>query len=143
MRDKVFYEWCEEIRDKNGDCIDMNHFEPGSLYERMVWIDGGGDQHVADLDDNEELVLVFNTGNESEGITDRSWAYVNLATGKLPEKFENGRKVPKRFHEELARWVSLKTLPLNGYTKTKWSWQEQSEPDAIMPVSVTLNKFNP
>ena len=113
--DKVFYEWDEEEIDEHGNIYNHNHFEPGSLYERYVRTDGGGDQSAVDLGDNEELVLVYNTGNACEGITDRAWAYVDLDTGKLPEKFDNGRKVPKRFHTELARWVKLKTLPLDGH----------------------------
>ena len=114
MADKVFYEWDTETIDENGDVHDHNFFE-SPLFDRFVWTDGEGNQVAADLDDNEELVLVFNTGNAHEGITDRAWAYVDLDTGKLPEKFDNGRKVPKRFHAELERWVKLKTLPLNGH----------------------------
>ena len=110
MRDKVFYEWDEETYDGCENIDDHNFFEPGSLYERYVRA-----HNAVDLADNEELVLVYNTGNAHEGITDRAWAYVDLDTGKLPEKFDNGRKVPNRFHLELARWVKLKTLPLDGH----------------------------
>lgn len=112
--DKVFYEWDTETIDENGDIHDHNFFD-GNLFDWFVWIDGEGCQAVADLEDNEVLVLVYNTGNPHDGITDRAWAYVDLDTGLLPEKFDNGRKVPKRFHAELARWVKLKTLPLSGY----------------------------
>tara|TARA_Y100000310_G_scaffold339234_1_gene431304 strand:- start:9076 stop:9477 length:402 start_codon:yes stop_codon:yes gene_type:complete len=115
MKDKVFYEWSEETRDEHGDCHDLDFFEDGNLYERFVWTDGFGHQVAADLEDNQELVLVFNTGNPDDGITDRAWAYVDLDTGLLPDEFDNNRKVPKRFHTELARWVKLKTLPLNGW----------------------------
>jgi len=114
LLDTVLYEWDTEIIDENGDIHDHNFFE-SPLFDRFVWTDGEGNQVAADLDDNEELVLVFNTGNPHDGITDRAWAYVDLDTGLLPERFDNNRKVPKRFHAELARWVKLKTLPLVGY----------------------------
>ena len=112
--DTVLYEWDTETIDENGDIHDHNFFE-SPLFDRFVWTDGEGNQVAADLDDNEELVLVFNTGNPHDGITDRAWAHVDLDTGLLPERFDNNRKVPKRFHAELARWVKLKTLPLVGY----------------------------
>tara|TARA_R110000824_G_scaffold131802_1_gene294059 strand:- start:331 stop:675 length:345 start_codon:yes stop_codon:yes gene_type:complete len=104
MRDKIFYEWDEEEIDENGNIYNHNHFEPGTMYQRYVRA-----HNAADLANNEELVLVYNT------MTDRAWAYVDLDTGKLPEKFDNGRKVPNRFHLELARWVKLKNLPLDGH----------------------------
>lgn len=54
------------------------------------------------------IVLVRDVGNANEGITDRSWAYLN-EDGTMPIYFEYGAgeqsliPVPKRFHDEVAR----------------------------------------
>ncbi len=52
------------------------------------------------------IVLVRNVGNDTEGLTDRAWAYVS--GGKLPATFtyaadeDSGIAVPVRFHKEVA-----------------------------------------
>jgi hypothetical protein len=54
------------------------------------------------------LVLVQNIGNDDEGIKDRGWAYVTFDDSgrpKLPELFDNGHNVPKRFQKQLERWA--------------------------------------
>ena len=48
------------------------------------------------------LVLVRDKGDDIEGLTDRAWAYIT-DEGTLPECFNNGIKVPKRFAEEFNR----------------------------------------
>lgn len=42
--------------------------------------------------------LVLNIGNEHEGVTHRSWAY--LTDDGLPERFEDGTPVPARYIRE-------------------------------------------
>jgi hypothetical protein len=36
-------------------------------------------------------------------IEDRTWAYID--NGKLPEEFEDGTRVPVRFHAEVKRFA--------------------------------------
>lgn len=79
----IYYEWDIETVDEHGDIIDHDFIDAPRLPAK----------------ENERLVLVFNKGDDNEGLLDRSWAYV--IDGKLPEEFENGRRVPKRFHEQL------------------------------------------
>ena len=105
MRDKTFYEWDVETIDKHGDVCDHHHAD--ALVDLF-----SDDRGYHRLDDNEELVLVWNTGNECDGITDRTWAYVDLSTGILPVKFDNGYPVPKKFHDELARVVKHIGTPI-------------------------------
>ena len=47
------------------------------------------------------LVLLWHIGNDVDGELERSYAYVQ--DGRLPIEFENGRKVPQRYHRELER----------------------------------------
>ena len=47
------------------------------------------------------IELVRDVGNEADGITYRQWAL--LTNGKLPNEFDGGAKVPKRFHDECRR----------------------------------------
>lgn len=82
------YEWCVEEMD--GEDIVDNHFCDD--YAECVEHSEAGDA----------IALVCSIGNESEGLQDRDWAYV--VDGKLPGEFPAmGRKVPKRFHAEVAK----------------------------------------
>lgn len=98
MRNTTYYEWDYEVIDSDsGDVLDHWHEDSLSDFGRP-------------LEENERLLLVRNEGNEIEGLTDRLWAYVK--DGKLPEYFSNaegnevGYKVPKRFHDELAKYLN-------------------------------------
>lgn len=89
----VYYEWAVEERDEHGDAIDVSHYETykAAADSAAQWLDGKA----------YDIVLVYNMGCDSEGILERSWAYVD--GGKLAETFENGRNVPKRFLKEFER----------------------------------------
>lgn len=81
------YEWCYETTDEHGDILS-----------------GDFEDKLKDFQDNRktsQLCLVRNVGDEIDGVQYRSWAYVE--NGKLPEYFEDGYKVPMRFHQELQR----------------------------------------
>ena len=82
-----WYEWSIETIDDSGDIID-NDFDDtmADLLRRHP------------LGSSERLVLVLSIGSILDGVEDRGWAYI--ADGKLPEFFDNGIKVPKRFHME-------------------------------------------
>ena len=90
----VTYEWDVEEIDEFEDIIEHHH--GNRLAEVIEWLQ----------EPNTRLVLVRDVGNDIEGITDRTWAYVE--GGKLPDHFdygggEIGPKVPKRFHDELRK----------------------------------------
>ena len=92
---RAIYEWDYETIDEFGDVLDHNHADKLSSYEPS--------------EITNDLVLVRDTVDELDIIKDREWAYVK--DGKLPEFFKdamgnNGARVPKRFHKELAKYLS-------------------------------------
>lgn len=94
MRNTTTYEWtCEVIvDDENPDYQDIVDSDFGDSLEEV--------QRRGESNDIEGTIcrygLVKNVGNEDDGLQERTWAYVD-ENGKLPEEFENGDKVPKRF----------------------------------------------
>jgi hypothetical protein len=82
-KDKLTYEWAIETLDSNGDIYDVDHSET----------------FPTDIPENADVALTRIIGNDQDGIKHRQYAY--LADGKLPETFENGVRVPKRFHVEV------------------------------------------
>jgi len=50
-----------------------------------------------------DLVLVKDYLRESDQWQERSWAYVDKETWTMPEKFDNGDKVLKKYIEEFNR----------------------------------------
>lgn len=64
-----------------------------------------------------EIVLVWRRGSNMDGVLDQAWAYIT-PDGKLPEFFAvpnaegvyvpMGHRVPKRFHAELAKALSVR-----------------------------------
>lgn len=87
----VSYEWAIEHTDIFGDIQDID------FSDELSWF-----KH-SDLGPGLALVLVRNEGNDEDGLTGRTWAYVN--DGQLHPEFEDGHQVPKRFHVELQRWI--------------------------------------
>jgi hypothetical protein len=91
---KVAYEWCYEVTDEHGDIIDSNFADKLSEFSK---------------NEEGELLLVRNEGDEINGVEDRQWAYVK--DGKLPFKFSDARNVeieidvPKRFFKELENYL--------------------------------------
>ena len=87
----TIYEWDYETWDENGDILDHDHADKLSEF--------------SDSRKTAHLVLVRDSGNDIDGLTDRVWAYVS--GGKLPEYFTDELnnptqyKVPQRFHKEL------------------------------------------
>jgi hypothetical protein len=88
MRTQVFYEWCYETLDDNGDIMD------GDFEERL--------SHFQDARKTNTLCLLRREGDNIDGESDRLYAYVK--NGQLPDKFENSSiDVPKKFHKELKK----------------------------------------
>jgi hypothetical protein len=81
MRYQTSYEWVAETQDEHGDIIDCRHNECLKKLKPKHY---------------EVIGLVKDIGNDSEGLQDRTWAYID-ESGKLPTEFEDGTLVPKRF----------------------------------------------
>jgi len=87
------YEWDVEEYDGE-DIVDHDHCELSAV--SFAEIDGVTYQ----------LVLVRDVGDDDRGLVDRSWAYAEKdVSGKwvLPREFDNGTKVPQRYHAALAK----------------------------------------
>lgn len=91
MRTKIIYEWDLELSDGN-EVLDHSHFDtcPGLPTEKNVSL-----VLIRDVWECDEK-----TG-EPDDLEDRSWAYIK--DGKLPKTFDDGFKVPQRFHKELEK----------------------------------------
>lgn len=97
------YEWDVELVNtittdecEEGEIIDHNFFNTSKECVDYVL------KYPTPVNNKLEIVLVLDTHDG------RSWAYVDMETMTLPEWFEDAagcetRKVPKRFHLELAK----------------------------------------
>lgn len=95
MKNTITYEWTlEEIRD--GEIVDSD-FSPTLSFDKE------------NLTGN-DIGLVYNSGNEHEGLKERLWAYV--LNGKLPLFFSDANgvitsaKVPNKYHNELSKYLA-------------------------------------
>lgn len=88
----ISYEWVFEEYDKNGDIVDP-------LFSETLW------QALQNTPDNPNntvgIALVKNIGDNEEGLTSREYAY--LKNNKLSDEFDDGYKIPKRFHDEVIK----------------------------------------
>jgi len=82
------YEWVLEEMDENGEDIKELWF-----YDTLAELREDGEIG--------ETVLYRNRGSEAEGLQDRQLAYV--IDGVLPEEFDGGAKMPKRFQAEFKK----------------------------------------
>lgn len=92
----VKYEWDVETVDDHGDVLDHDH--DASLSALL--------HRHHDIGNGEQLALVRDVWRDDGELIDRSWAYAE--NGKLPDTFSGGEtaKVPKRFHDEIAKQFS-------------------------------------
>ena len=97
MRNTVQYEWLYEHTDIHGDIHDHDH---ANTYAELMRVS----RTIEGLKGN--VVLVRNEGNENEGLTHKSWAY--LKDGKLPACFSDAfncelpnMKVPQKFIKQV------------------------------------------
>lgn len=86
---KTTYEWDLETVDEYGDVVDHHHEDDVSL------IIGGMDSP------DHALVLVKDIYDQDGEARHRAWAYVE--NGKLPDVFDDGSKMPKRFADEFKK----------------------------------------
>ena len=90
---ETIYEWRVNYRDEHGDVYDIDFFD---TYESALKrLQADADQGAADIE------LTKTVGDEDEGIHYRD--YATVIDGKLPEYFDEGDKVNKAHHAEVAR----------------------------------------
>lgn len=94
MRSKVFYEWTAELIDADGDIIDPTFWD--SLKDARTV---STDDHPGAI--GVDVGLIRHVGNDVEGEIDREYVYLDEG-GKLPEFFDSGYPVPKRYLKEAA-----------------------------------------
>lgn len=88
------YEWdVETVENEYGDVVD--HDQQPSYKSCIDTVN----RFPCEVGHHYDIVLVRDVF-ASDDLVDRSWAY--MVNGKLPERFENGTQVPKRFHMEVA-----------------------------------------
>ena len=97
MQNQTSYEWVVEPADEHGDIIDPLFWD---LYSDAIdcWRDVFNQFPEAR---SAHIALVQNIGNDIDGLQDRGYAYISDENGRLPEYFDNDRKVPKRFADKL------------------------------------------
>lgn len=105
MRNTVSYEWDYEQIDEHGDIIEHNHADTLQEFNTEFVSNLFHEGATRAL----ELVLIRDTGNETDGLQERTFAYVK--DGQLPEYFKDGagceiHKVPARFRVELSKYLA-------------------------------------
>ena len=93
VKNKVWYEWSWEQLDDHGD-IDNQDFNE-SLSELMKQMQG----------EKVDICLIRHLGNEVTGEADRQYVYVK--DGILPQRFDDLKIVPQRYHNELRQYLNL------------------------------------
>ncbi len=104
MQDQVGYEWGAEFHDEHQDCA---FFE--SLADVLHYIEGDTRKY--------SLVLVRSVGNDFDGVTGRSWAYVE--NGTMPQVLLDAfqryeANVPKRYLKEFAKVKTANSAAINA-----------------------------
>jgi hypothetical protein len=120
MKRNINYEWDIEVHaiQANGECLDVLDHSHHDKCPSLFQLSELGNIYRANEDDQYPysklrqcvLVLVRDVWiNEGAGVfdlDDRTWAYAEKddnAKWILPEYFNQGVKVPKRFHNELRK----------------------------------------
>lgn len=83
------YEWCLETVNEDGDIIDLE------FADKLIDFPRGRE--------GRRLALVRSVGDDDEGLIDREYAYPK--GDALPDCFDGGTCIPKRFRAELKRWA--------------------------------------
>lgn len=116
---KVYYEWVVELVDEHGDIHDTAAWD--SAMDALDWmlyaqksIDEGFYQGMAITKKfHLDMAITYNLDDECEGLIDQAHAYV--VEGKVPQHFDNGRKIPKKLMNEYAKAVQkVLTKPIGA-----------------------------
>jgi hypothetical protein len=89
MKYKTSYEWVAELLDEHGDIIEPMF---GDTLKEVQLYAAQSDEHADDI----AFALVQNIGEDINGLQDRGYAYIG-DDGYLPEFFDNGESVPKKY----------------------------------------------
>lgn len=87
MKTRTTYEWCIETMDEHGDIIDSEFYQ--SLDE------------ITDDFEWSQLCLVKDVYHNIQGLQNREHAYI--VNHELPDFFDDGTKVPSRYHVEFYK----------------------------------------
>ena len=93
----IVYEWLvEELEDGSGDpdIVDVTYYP--TLAEARHHADS-----IIDRVGFVRVGLMRDVGNDVDGLADRQWAYLD-ADGALPDEFDGGASIPRRFFKEVA-----------------------------------------
>ena len=88
MNDRVIYEFVIEEKDSSGDIVNL------LFYNELKYFYANQPQNK-----NYDIALVRTTGNDNEGVKNKSYAY--LSDGILPNYFDDGIAVPQKYLQEL------------------------------------------
>ena len=105
MSTKTIYEWVWEECDEFDDVLDLDHRDSLAEAPKHEMRMGTG---LAGYD----LCLQKNIyDTETDDCITKAYAYVDPLTHELEDEFteggtRNAGRVPKRFHEELRRWLA-------------------------------------
>ena len=93
LRAKVAYEWCWEQTDDHDDIVACEYWSTFA-------------ECRADAPTGADIALVQRWGNDLIGEEDRGYAYTRVGADgaglTLPDVFDNGAEVPKRFHRQVT-----------------------------------------
>lgn len=107
------YEWVIETctADEHEDIEDLHHLDRLFDLEDQFVFDAIDQKRFASEQFGQtmfnRIALMRDRGCNAEGIMDRQYAYVD-EDGNLPEAFDEGAKIPKKFRDELAKIVARK-----------------------------------
>lgn len=113
MQMQKSYEWDLEWLDRDGDISDHDFQDAGKMLDLQQHLSQWTPEKLYEANRKEVcFVLVLNVGNEDEGLVDRSWAYTQFTEAgepSLPEYFQDGQRVPKKYREQFAKWAATTT----------------------------------
>lgn len=95
MKNEVAYEWDFETTfiNEDGETEIIDHHHSEKLADLKWMVESGVEGRI---------VLIRETGNEDDGLDVRQWAYPEDSI--LPDEFDQGNKVPKRFKYEFDKF---------------------------------------
>lgn len=96
MPRQTSYEWEITEHDEYGDIVENHFADKLSEYDQQDL-----KRALDESDDSMQLGLMRDNIRDDGDDLDRSWAYVE--SGELPEEFDAGWSIPKRFRNELKK----------------------------------------
>lgn len=97
--ERVWYEWALESLDEHGDIIDVDHTTSASA--ALAWL-----RLQREEDEPAQVALTRRLESDTEGLQQRSYAYVEEDSLELAPDFDCGAHVPKYLREAWASAVT-------------------------------------